>query len=60
MSSGQTANSHLKTPCRNENDDDNNHTEINTETLSGESSLEPNTNPTEYTQRNPPQIPGSS
>ena len=56
MSNRQTANSTLNNPSENENDDNTNPAENNTETLLCETSMEPNTNPTDETQQNPLQI----
>ena len=60
MSNRQTASSHSTTPSENKIDDNNDHSENNTEPLQVETTLEPNTNPTDNTQKNPLQIPESS
>ena len=59
-SNRRTANSHSSTPFENENDDNQKHTENNTDSIQGETSVEPNTDPTDNTRQNPPQIPDTS
>ena len=51
---------HTQIPHLKKNDDNSNHTENNTESLQGETSVEPNTNPTDKTQQSPLPIPESS
>ena len=60
ISNRRTAKSYSNTPSENENDDNNYHTQSNNESLQGETSVEPNTNPIDYTKQNPLQIPESS
>ena len=57
MTSRRTACSHSNTASQNENNNNNDRTENNTESLQGEISVEPNTNPTDNAQQNPLQIP---
>ena len=52
----QTTDSHSEIPSKNENDAQNRLTENYTEPLQAETSVEPNTNPTESTQNNPLQV----
>ena len=48
-----TTSSHSNNPSEQENDDNNNPTEKNTESVQGETSVEPNTNPSDKSQQNP-------
>ena len=59
MSNKQTTKSHSNAPIH-KNDDNNNTTEINTESVQGVTSVEPNTNPIDKTLQKPIQIPESS
>ena len=47
----KTDDSHSNIPSEMENHDNNNHNEINFESLQGEQSVEPNENPTENRQK---------